>query len=140
MESTFSVYFDGQFWIGVLDIVENGEIRAARRVFGSEPTIAELWEFTHADGNRLIDEALAAPGMPLGERQVAPVRNPKRLARQAARQQGDPRVSRSHEALAAAQEALGKQRALSGRQQREAKAETRAVAKAAKRKAKHRGR
>jgi hypothetical protein len=42
-ESTFTVYFDGTFWVGVLDIVEQGTVRAAEVVFGSEPTPAELW-------------------------------------------------------------------------------------------------
>lgn len=140
MESTFTVHFDGTFWIGVLDIVEGGEIRAARWVFGSEPTTAELWEFTCAQGNRLIDEALRAPGVPLAERPPSVVRNPKRLARQAARQQEEPRASRSQEALAAALEAFGKQRAMSKRDRRLANAESRSAAIVARRKAKHRGR
>ena len=100
--------------------------------------MAELWAFTCVEGNRLIDEALRAPSVPLAERQLGVVRNPKRLARQAA-QRREPRVSRSQEALAAAQELLGKQRALSKRERRDAKAESRSAAVVARRKARHRG-
>ncbi|KRC61585.1 hypothetical protein ASE14_12135 [Agromyces sp. Root81] len=140
-ESTFTVYFDGTFWVGVLDIVEHGTVRAAKVVFGSEPTPAELWEFTRTGGNRLIDDAAGAPAVRMEERsRTRSAANPKRLARDAARQQRDLRATRSEAALAAAQEAFAKTRRMTRRERRDADAEHRRAALVAKRKAKHRGR
>ena len=38
----FDVFHDGQFWVGVLTLTEGSCLRAAKVVFGTEPSDAEL--------------------------------------------------------------------------------------------------
>lgn len=86
---SLSVYFESPFWVGVLEIVEDGELRATRFVLGSGPTDPELYEFLMRHGVALLERAEAAPAVPVpvvergegGERRI----NPKRAAKLAAR-------------------------------------------------------
>ncbi|WP_205825558.1 YjdF family protein [Microbispora catharanthi] len=97
---SLSVYFESPFWVGVLEIVEDGELRATRFVLGAEPTDPELYEFLMRHGVALLERAEAAPAVPVGERGERRV-NPKRAAKLAARAAA--RVTRRG---TAAQEAL----------------------------------
>ncbi|GLX05183.1 YjdF family protein [Microbispora sp. NBRC 16548] len=81
---SLSVYFESPFWVGVLEIVEDGELRATRFVLGAEPTDPELYEFLMRHGVALLERAEAAPAVPVGERGERRV-NPKRAAKLAAR-------------------------------------------------------
>ncbi|WP_218671113.1 YjdF family protein [Microbispora sp. GKU 823] len=85
---SLSVYFESPFWVGVLEIVEDGELRATRFVLGSEPTDPELYEFLLRHGVALLERAGAAPAVPVEtarERRVNPKRAAKLAARAAAR-------------------------------------------------------
>ena len=42
---TFTVYFDGQFWVGIVERLEEGRLSAARVVFGAEPSDEEVFQF-----------------------------------------------------------------------------------------------
>lgn len=42
---TFTVYFDGQFWVGMVERMEEGGLSAARVVFGAEPSDEEVFRF-----------------------------------------------------------------------------------------------
>jgi hypothetical protein len=97
---SLSVYFENPFWVGVLEIVEGGELRATRFVLGSEPTDPELYAFLMRHGVALLERAEAAPAVPVEERGDRRV-NPKRAAKLAARAAA--RVTRRG---TAAQEAL----------------------------------
>ena len=71
ISAQFTLYFDGRFWVGVLECRErhhggdvNGQaitVRAARHVFGAEPSDVELYDFLLARGGELIDRAAASP-------------------------------------------------------------------------------
>ncbi|MFF5211236.1 YjdF family protein [Streptosporangium sp. NPDC000396] len=85
---SLSVYFEDPFWVGVLEIVEDGELRATRFVLGAEPTNPELYEFLMRHGVALLERADAAPPLPVEtrvERKVSPKRAAKLAARAAAR-------------------------------------------------------
>jgi hypothetical protein len=82
---TLSIYLDGAFWVGVLEIVENGRLRASRFTLGSEPTDPELYAFLMRHGVRLLERAEAAPAVSLGDRGAPRRVNPKRAAKLAAR-------------------------------------------------------
>ncbi|MEU7689361.1 YjdF family protein [Microbispora hainanensis] len=97
---SLSVYFENPFWVGVLEIVEGGELRATRFVLGSEPTDPELYAFLMRHGVALLERAEAAPAVPVEERGDRRV-NPKRAAKLAARA-----VARVTRRGTAAQEAL----------------------------------
>ena len=78
MKTEFTLYFDGQFWVGVIERHEADRVRAVRIVFGAQPSDAELYEFLLAHANALLsrlDEAAWASD--IGQRQ-ATHHNPKR--------------------------------------------------------------
>ncbi|QHO90830.1 DUF2992 domain-containing protein [Actinomyces sp. 432] len=103
-----SVYFDGQFWVLVLTITSGGRVYAARQVLGALPSDAELYAWLLAHGGQLIDTALAGPGVQSASRGGAQRVNPKRAARQAAKQAALHAPSTaSQEALARAREERG---------------------------------
>ena len=93
ISAQFTLYFDGRFWVGVLehherhrggDVVGQGiTVRAARHVFGGEPSDVELYDFLLARGDELIDRAAASPPVPASRSagsSSAPRPNPKRAA------------------------------------------------------------
>ncbi|WP_433250764.1 YjdF family protein [Streptosporangium sp. CA-135522] len=84
---SLSVYFEDPFWVGVLEIVQDGELRAVRFVLGAEPTDAELYEFLMRHGVALLERAEGAPAVPADTRR-GPRANPKRAAKLAARAAG----------------------------------------------------
>ncbi|CAI6252172.1 hypothetical protein NRS6120_07000 [Bacillus subtilis] len=47
-----TIYYDGQFWVGVVEVVNNGKLRAFRHLFGKEPRDSEVLEFVH---NQLLN-------------------------------------------------------------------------------------
>lgn len=140
MNGTFTLYFDGQFWIGLVEFRDEDGVRAARHVFGSEPNNAELLAFAAGrEFDQLARRAHAAPAVPDDQRPTQRV-NRKRLARAAAREQRQ--VGAGTAAQQALKEDLMKRLAQTGAQQkatREADAEHRRAVARAKAKAKHRG-
>lgn len=85
MKTESTLYFDGQFWVGVIERHEADRVRAVRIVFGAQPSDAEFYEFLLAHANALLcglDEAAWASDM--AQRQ-ATHDNPKRAQRQASR-------------------------------------------------------
>ena len=119
ISAQFTLYFDGRFWVGVLECRErhhggdvNGQaitVRAARHVFGAEPSDVELYDFLLARGGELIDRAAASPPVSAGSTTADPSSsrraNPKRAARRAAKEAAWARPSTAAQAaLAAARE------------------------------------
>ena len=102
MAAVFTVYFDGQFWVGLLESEDEGGLVVARHVFGSEPNNGELLDFMLNDFAKL--RRLATPLRSQGTA-VAPtsrVLNPKRAQREALREQSRPVSTRAQAAFAAA--------------------------------------
>jgi hypothetical protein len=139
MASTFSVFYDGQFWVGVLEITDDSGVRAARHVFGGEPSNAELEEFAVRGCDRLIDRAHAAPAIAANSKPAARV-NPKRLARQAAREQAArPVSSAAQDSLRVAHEQTGRENRAAAKRRRAEEAEQRREASTRRRREKRRG-
>ena len=66
MKTESTLYFDGQFWVGVIERHEADRVRAVRIVFGAQPSDAEFYEFLLAHANALLcrlDEAAWTPDM-----------------------------------------------------------------------------
>ena len=85
MKTESTLYFDGQFWVGVIERHEADRVRAVRIVFGAQPSDAEFYEFLLTHANALLcrlDEAAWASD--IGQRQ-ATHHNPKRPASLAVR-------------------------------------------------------
>jgi hypothetical protein len=78
-----TVYHDGQYWVGVVEVTDNGKLKAGRYVFGSEPKDQEILAFIHRNMDEVTNRLSQAVDMkPSRKRRV----NPKRLAGQAARE------------------------------------------------------
>jgi hypothetical protein len=143
--SSFTVFFDGTYWVGVAEICEpDGRVRAARHIFGAEPSNAELLDFVRRDASELLDRALASPGVPPGrepEVDVAPRMSRRRAARAASREQTSAGPSTAAQAaLSRAREASSEALLARTRDEEQERARRRRQAKVEKKKAKHRGR
>ena len=114
ISAQFTLFFDGRFWVGVLELHERrrgaeandqgGAVRAARYVFGAEPSDAELYDFLLTHGGALIDRAAASPPAPVSRpvgSSSTPRPNPKRTARQAAKEAARARPSTAAQAALA---------------------------------------
>ena len=140
MKTEFTLYFDGQFWVGVIERHEADRVRAVRIVFGAQPSDAELYEFllTHANALlRRLDEAAWASD--IGQRQ-ATHHNPKRSQRQASHlaRRALPSTA-SQAAIQAERERTAQERASATRKEKREKAEEKRQLARLKAKARHRG-
>lgn len=88
---SLSVYFEDPFWVGVLELVHDGELRVTRFVLGAEPSDVELHDYLMIHGLALLERAEASPAVSADTRRETRV-SPKRAAKLAARAAG--RVSR----------------------------------------------
>ena len=114
ISAQFTLYFDGRFWVGVLEhherhrggdmIGQEITVRAVRYVFGAEPTDVELYDFLLARSGELIDRAAESPAVPASRSVGSSSRrpNPKRAARQAAKEAARARPSTAAQAALAA--------------------------------------
>lgn len=141
MPSTFTVYFDDPFWVGLLEIRGPEGVRAARHVFGAEPTGPELLDFSVRGFGDLLDRAMLAPPVVEGGAARPRVGNPKRAARAAARDRSARPVSTAaQEAMSRSYELAKAERRTEARERREAEADVRRERAREKAKARHRGR
>lgn len=101
VSSTLTVYHDGQFWVGVVEHVENGMLSVARLVFGAEPSNEEVYTWVL---ERWTSLRLSAEAEPVGPRVGRIPGNPKRRAREAAK------AMRQHGSSTASQLALARER------------------------------
>ena len=101
VSSTLTVYHDGQFWVGVVEHVENGMLSVARLVFGAEPSNEEVYTWVLERWSSL---RLSAEAEPVGPRVGRLPGNPKRRAREAAK------AMRQHGSSTASQLALARER------------------------------
>lgn len=82
VSSTLTVYHDGQFWVGVVEHVENDMLKVERVVFGAEPSNEEVYTWVLERWSSL---RLSAEAEPVGPRVGRLPGNPKRRAREAAK-------------------------------------------------------
>ena len=101
VSSTLTVYHDGQFWVGVVEHVEDGMLRVARVGFGAEPSNEEVYTWVL---ERWLSLRLSAETEPVGPRAGRIPGNPKRRAREAAK------AMRQHGSSTASQLALARER------------------------------
>ena len=135
VSSTLVVCFDGQFWVGIVERVEDGALSSCRVVFGAEPSNEEVLDFVLRNWAGLS----LGPTVACEERAMA--RNPKRRARQAARElkQRGP-STRAQIALAEQREALAQESAARNKEHREEEKRQRFEQRRERAKRKRRGR
>jgi hypothetical protein len=135
---SFTLYFDGQFWVGLATRESGSAVEVARVVFGPEPSDQEVlaWarEHFHALDYKPVDEAATRL---LRSR---PCGNPKRRQRDARKSLEDSTGrTRAQEAWQVAFEAEKGQRKSEARARRRALADERFAQRAEKRKRAKRG-
>lgn len=135
---SFTLYFDGQFWVGLATRESAGAIEVAQVVFGPEPSDQEVlaWarEHFHALDYKPVDEAA---GRLLRSR---PCGNPKRRQRDARKSLEDSTSrTRAQEAWQVAFEAEKGQRKSEARARRRMLADERFAQRSEKRKRAKRG-
>lgn len=136
--NTLTVYFDDPWWVGVIACEEAGALRVYRHVFGSEPSGEEVLAFVLHDFLPLTSRPVVGIA---GDTEVPLRRNPKRAAREAARQTAEHGIStKAQEALRVTREAEAQTRQATSRAERERAAEQRRLQTRARARARHRGR
>ena len=75
MKTGLTVFFEGPFWVGVFERIEDGTLSVCKVTFGSEPKDYEVWEYVLHH----LDELAFSPAVQAGSHQAAD--NPKRRAR-----------------------------------------------------------
>ena len=137
LRARLTVYFDGQFWIGLFEREDDQGPAVARRLFGPEPSLPEIAELVAGPSwSRLRFVPTDADV----SRAHAPAANPKRRQREAARETRTTASStKAQDALKAALEGQKLESAAARRERREELAEERWQRRVAKRKEKKRG-
>jgi hypothetical protein len=139
MHAVFSIYFEGPFWVGVLESEDGGELRVARHVFGAEPSGPELLDFMlhrFADLPRFRSPSSSGGGEV--EAASRPL-SPKRALREARRDVARPASTKAQAALAEAREAAKAGGKASCREARSEAEELRFAERELRRKEKRRG-
>lgn len=74
-----TIFYDGQFYVGVVEIVDGNTLRAYRNIFGQEPKDQDVLEFIYNDLSSLI-ERNKQKGL-ITDQTIQKKINPKRLQR-----------------------------------------------------------
>jgi Protein of unknown function (DUF2992) len=142
MNSQLTVFFDGQFWVAVIEIQNENSLRSARYVFSQEPSDPEIlaWVQSAAFMRFLedVDSTTAVPSDLSSGRGKTP--NPKRalrIARRAMLAVGP--SSKADEAMRLNREANKKQRKSVSAAERAAEEERQFLLRRQRTKARHRG-
>ena len=132
-----TIYFDDQFWVGVIEEVNDSQLKAVRHIFGPEPHDSEiLWFVNHA----MLDLFLAAKPLTCSALPKAGTANPKRLARQAAKELSHKGVSTfAQEAIKESLKTRKLEKAVLSKAKREELEKKKRRLATLKAKAKHRG-
>ncbi|MDR9797779.1 YjdF family protein [Aeribacillus pallidus] len=78
-----TVFYDGQFWIGVVEQKEGEALKAVRYVFRPEPKDDEVFAFANDPMLSLLHKCRTTTAVPL---EIKKRKNPKRLQREAAKE------------------------------------------------------
>ena len=134
VSSILTLFHDGQFWVGIVEHIEDGRLGAARIVFGAEPSDEEVLRFVVERWHTLTFGGSQVPD----ERRLS--KSPKRRQREASKAlKQSPASTKAQLALAEQREASKQAAAEVRKQKREEKKRVRFEQRAEKRKEKRRG-
>ncbi|WP_114495979.1 YjdF family protein [Fontibacillus phaseoli] len=136
-----TVFYEGKFWVGVIEEMAEGKLKVYRHIFGGEPKDPEIWQFVIHDMLPVMDALSRSTGVK-GMKEAAGGRiNPKRLARLTAREMDNRGISTfAQKALKQEYEQRKKEKASTGREERERQEALKRERKVLKAKQRHRGR
>lgn len=130
-----TVLFEGPFWVGLFERIEEEKLSVCKVTFGAEPKDCEVWEFilknySHLKFSPPVDVVLKKEPT-----------NPKRIQREAGKQTLQSGVgTKSQQALQLQREENKLKRKVLSKNHREAEKQRQFELKQQKRKEKHRGR
>ncbi|MBU8786946.1 MULTISPECIES: YjdF family protein [Bacillus] len=133
-----TIYYDGQFWVGIVEIVQEGKLKAFRHLFGKEPKDSEVLHFVYHQLAELISQA-EKEGISVKAEANKKI-NPKRLQRLVSKEMKN--AGRSMKAQQAIKQELDAKKAMKKRlkkQQRDIEKEQKYLLRKQKAKEKHRG-
>ncbi len=134
MKASLTVFFEGPFWVGVFERIEDGKLSVCKVAFGAEPKDYEIWNYVL----RHYDELAFSPSIETTIRKTAD--NPKRRSRNARKQLENVGIgTKSQQALQRQREERKTERRQISRAERDAEAQRRFEMKQAKKKEKKRG-
>lgn len=134
VSSTLTLYHDGQFWVGLVEHVEDRKLGVARIVFGAEPSDTEILEFIVNGWEKLSFYGNKEPDKP------KVTKNPKRRMREAAKALSKPAMStKAQQALSEQRESMKEQSVQRRSLKKQEKKQERFDLREAKRKKKRRG-
>lgn len=130
-----TVFFEGPFWVGVLERFGDGQLEVCKITFGAEPKDGEVHQFLLQNWHRLRFSS------PVKVEGIAPQKqNPKRVQREIKRQLSASGVGTKAQQALKEQQAEGKAAARRRtRQEREEEQRQQFELRQRKRKEKHRG-
>ncbi|MFV5316707.1 YjdF family protein [Priestia megaterium] len=135
---SLTIYHDGQFWIGIIEVVEGGKLKAFRYVFGAEPKDTEVLDFIYYRLLDVLNQSVHS-GLDVKRKSNKKV-NPKRLQRQVAKEINKIGIStKAQEAMKQEYEEKKKSRKKKAKQYREELKEQKYLMKKLKAKARHKG-
>lgn len=133
-----TVYYDGQYWVGILEEVVEAKLKAVRLVFGPEPQDGEILNFIKQQMLNLLTRAKPLVAVKLPDQKRI---NPKRRARQAAKELAQKGIATAaQQALQLQLESQKQERKVLTRLEKEAFQERKREIARQKAKEKHRGR
>jgi hypothetical protein len=134
--STLTVYFNGQFWIGVYERVSNGKLEVSKIIFGSEPKDYEVYSFILENWRYLR----FSPTVEDNTKTNTKI-NPKRMQREINKQLKSKGIgTKSQQALKLQQEQNKLERKSVSKRRKEEEKKIQFKLRQQKKKAKHRGR
>ena len=134
VSSTLTLFHDGQFWVGLVEHIEDGKLGVAKIVFGAEPSDAEVLDFVVNRWENLSFYGNKEPDKP------KVTKNPKRRMREAAKALSKPAMStKAQQALSEQRESMKEQSVHRRSLKKQEKKQERFELREAKRKEKHRG-
>jgi hypothetical protein len=135
IESTFVVYFDDPFWVGVYERVSDGKLEVCKITFGAEPKDSEMHDYLLQNWKSLR----FSPSVKSNTKQEAKI-NPKRMQRAIAKLLDTQGIgTKSQQALKLQQEERKVSRKEKSRKQKEAEKQRQFELLQHKHKEKHRG-
>lgn len=128
-----TLYFDGQFWVGVFERTLNDKLSVSKVIFGAEPKDTELLDFILTR----YESLLYSPNL---ENKIKPKhKNPKRLLKEAKKESSMKCIgTKSQQALKLQQEERKKRKQLT-REERKEIQKKKYIQHQEKRKEKHKG-
>jgi hypothetical protein len=131
------VYFDGQFWNGIIERETEEGFFASRYIFGAEPKEGEILDFVNTKLLKVI--SLQTKGVETDKRELKKI-NPKRLIKLAAKEmKKQPVSSKSQEAMQLQLEETKNEKKAQTKEERELERELKRKIMTEKAKNKHKG-